>query len=90
MKASKEEYLEALSKASEDVDAYHTMISLINEHFAMIEHMKTTSLYDVYTYEMDLTNILIEPSRILANENEDLKKEVNDLRKKLGLSKKYK
>ena len=90
MNATQEEYLEALSKASEDVDAYHMIVSLIKEHFGLIEHMKKTSLYDVYMYETNLANALVEPSRILSNQNADLKKEVNDLRKQLGLKKKYK
>ena len=54
-------------------------------HFAMINHMKKTSLYDVFEYEEKL----VEPMEILVYDNEKLKKEVNDLRKQLGLSKKY-
>ena len=56
----------------------------------MIEHMEKTSLYDVYTYESRVTEAFVEPMRILAHENEKLKKEVNELRSKKGLSKKYK
>ena len=52
----------------------------------MIEHLKETSLYGVLEYESKL----VQPMEILVYENEKLRKEVNDLRKQLGLSKKYK
>lgn len=80
------DYMIALAKAHEDEKAYQMVESLIKNHFAMIEHMKKTSLYDVYEYE----NRLVQPIEILAYDNEKLKKEVNDLRKQLGLGKKYK
>lgn len=51
--------------------------------------MKETSLWDVYNYETEYLNSLIEPTRILSFENKQLKKEVNELRKKLRLVKKY-
>ena len=51
--------------------------------------MKETSLYDVYMYEERIMKNSIEPMEILAYDNEKLKKEVNELRKQLGLSKKY-
>lgn len=86
MKANYAKCLEALSKVHENAEAYNMIESLINNHFAMVEHMKKTSLYDVYMYEENTT----EPMRIFAYENEKLKKEVNDLRKQLGLGKKYK
>mgnify|MGYP003290486891 CR=1 FL=1 len=68
------------------VDSSECFELLIDEHFGMLEHMKETSLYDVYEYEEKF----VEPMRIFAIENERLKKEVNDLRKQLGLVKKYK
>lgn len=86
MKAYESDYMIALAKAHEDEKAYQMVESLIKNHFAMIEHMKKTSLYDVYEYE----NRLAQPIEILAYDNEKLKKEVNDLRKQLGLGKKYK
>ena len=67
-------------------DSNKMLFQLINKYFGMIDHMKETSLYDVYEYE----NKFAEPMRILVLENEDLKNEVNDLRKQLGLCKKYK
>lgn len=86
MKACEGDYMIALAKAHEDEKAYQMVESFIKKHFAMIEHMKKTSLYDVYEYESRLA----QPIEILAYDNEKLKKEVNDLRKQLGLGKKYK
>lgn len=86
----KEEYLDALSKVNEDTEAFHMIKSLINKYFAMVEHMKKTSLYDVFTYEDRVTEAFVEPMKILACENENLKKEVNNLRQQLGLKNKYK
>ena len=86
MKTYESDYMIALAKAHEDEKAYQMVESLIKNHFAMIEHMKKTSLYDIYEYE----NRLAQPIEILAYENEKLKKEVNDLRKQLGLISKYK
>lgn len=90
MQAIKEYYLDKLSRVHEDTESFRVIKTLINEHFEMIEHMKTTSLYDVYMYEKDFAKNNFEPFIILANENEDLKKEINELRKKLGLGMKYK
>ena len=86
MKAYENDYMVALSKAHEDEKAFQMIESLIKNHFAMVEHMKKTSLYDIYEYEKRL----VQPIEILAYDNEKLKKEVNDLRKQLGLGKKYK
>ena len=38
--SSEEEYLDALSKVNEDTEAFHMIKTLINKHFAMVEHMK--------------------------------------------------
>ena len=48
MKENKRECLEALLKVHEETEAFNLIESLINNYFAMIEHMKETSLYDVY------------------------------------------
>lgn len=90
MKVNKVECLEALLKANENAEAFNLIESLINDHFAMIEHMKETSLYDVYMYEERFAKNSIEPIRILAYDNERLKKEINKLRRQIGLSQKYK
>ena len=87
---NKEKYLEALQNANENPEAYQLIEQLINKHFAMVDHMKETSLYDVFTYEERITNALTDATKIVAYENKNLKKEVNDLRKQLGLCKKYK
>lgn len=90
MKAYQDDYIIALEKAHEDENAFQMIKSLINEHFAMVDHMKKTSLYDVYMYEQRIANNTIEPMKIMAYENEQLKREVNGLRKRLGLCEKYK
>lgn len=90
MAATKEEYLQKLSKVSHDPEAYKEIESLIHKHFSMIDHMKETSLWDVYEYENKVAKGVLEPMRILAFDNERLKKEVNKLRKELGLIEKYK
>lgn len=87
---NKEKYLEALQNANENPEAYQLIEQLINKHFAMVDHMKETSLYDVFAYEERITNALTDATKIVAYENKNLKQEVNDLRKQLGLCKKYK
>lgn len=90
MEPNKQEYLDMLSKVHNDDESYTMIERLINKYFLMIEHMKKTSLYDVYDYEKRITELLIEPTKILTHENVQLKREVNNLRKQLKLSKKYK
>ena len=86
MKAYESDYVIALEKAHEDAEAFKMIESLIKEHFAMIRHMKETSLYDIFQYEKRLE----QPMEIFAYENITLKKEVNKLRQQFGLGKKYK
>ena len=90
MMANKEDCMTALLKAHEDAESFHMIELLISDFFSMINHMKETSLYDVYMYEERFVKNSIEPMKILKHDNEKLKKEVNDLRKQLGLGKKYK
>lgn len=85
MKLYKNDYLVALSKAHEDPEAYKMIESFIEGHFAMVRHLKETTLYDIFEYEKRLE----QPLEIFAHENIALKKEVNDLRKKLGMGAKY-
>ena len=80
----------ALAKAYRDPEAYEMLTSLIDQHVTMVSHMKHTSLWDVMTYEENLTNVLKSPMEILVYDNEKLKKEVNKLRKQLGMIEKYK
>ena len=89
-KADKAECLEALSKSHEDKTSFELVKIVINDYFTMLEHMKETSLYDVFMYEKHIVKGSLEPLKILTYENKDLKKEVNELRKKLGLKDKYK
>ena len=80
------EYIDALDKAHEDPESRKIIEQLIGAYISMIEHMKKTPLWDIYEYERKL----VEPMRIFAIENQDLKKEINQLRKKLGMCEKYK
>lgn len=90
MKYTQFDCFKALNKISEDAGARNIIETLINDHFAMIDHMKKTSLYDVYMYEQRVTKGMSDPMRILAFENNEMKKEINSLRKKLGMCEKYK
>ena len=76
-----------LDGESNDKDAIEELIS---NYFKMIRHMKETSLYDVYMYESNITKGIKTMIQILSDQNSELKKEVNKLRKKLGLKEKYK
>ena len=89
---TKVEYLEAWARAKyyRDEEAFAALNRLILKHFLLIEHMRETSLYDVYEYEERIYNKTVEPMNILVHENETLKAEVNKLRKQLKLSEKYK
>lgn len=90
MSVDKDDYLMALAKVHKDPDAYILIESLINEHCTLMKHLKETSLYDVLEYERRITNGTLEPMRIIAYDNERLKKEVNKLRRQLGKIEKYK
>ena len=90
IKANKQECLDALLEVHEKKESYELIETLIHDYFAMIDHMKTTSLYDVFMYEETVVKGSLEPLKILTFENENLKKEVNKLRKQLGLSEKFK
>ena len=80
------EYIDALDKASEDPESRKIIEDLIGAYIAMVKHMKETPLWDIYEYERKL----VEPMRMFVLENQDLKKEINQLRKKLGMCEKYK
>ena len=84
------DYTRALNHAHEDPESYKVIETLIGEHLAMLNHMKHTSLWDVMSYEENLTNLLKTPMEMLKYDNEKLKKEVNKLRKQLGMIEKYK
>lgn len=86
---TRDEVLLALAKAYRDPEAYELVVSTIDEHFRMLTHMKKTSLWDVYQYEEQLTKYTTNSMEILMYDNEKLKKEVNKLRKQLGMIEKY-
>ena len=86
----RDDYLEALTRVHEDKEDYEKIESLINMHFDMIRHLKETSLYDILEYENRLTKTFTEPFKLVSDQNNELKKEINDLRKNKGLVKKYK
>ena len=89
IKATRSECLDALSKVHKDADSFQMIKDLIYDYFSIIDHMKETSLYDVYTYEERFTKINTTITEMLIFDNEKLKKEVNKLRKQLGLAEKY-
>lgn len=80
------EYIDALDNAHEDPDSRKIIEDLIYDHLDMVKHMKNTHLWDIFMYEKRL----LEPVKIIASDNADLKKEINQLRKKLGMCEKYK
>ena len=95
MELTKKQCMDALMEVHENhettaTEAFTTIERLINTHFSMIEHMKATSLYDVYEYENSVRKALVEPMEMFVFDNQRLKKEVNELRKKLGMIEKYK
>ena len=83
------DYIRALNSAHEDPESYKIIETLISEHLAILNHMKHTSLWDVYCYEKNLTKATTSSMEILMYDNEKLKKEVNKLRRQLGLIEKY-
>lgn len=89
IKMTRSECLDALSKVHKDTDSFQLIKDLIYDYFSIIDHMKETSLYDVYTYEERFTKINTTLAEMLIFDNEKLKKEVNKLRKQLGLNEKY-
>ena len=89
IKMTRSECLDALSKVHKDTDSFQLIKDLIYDYFSIIDHMKETSLYDVYTYEERFTKINTTLTEMLIFDNEKLKKEVNKLRKQLGLDEKY-
>ena len=89
IKMTRSECLDALSKVHKDTDPFQLIKDLIYDYFSIIDHMKETSLYDVYTYEERFTKINTTLTEMLIFDNEKLKKEVNKLRKQLGLNEKY-
>ena len=86
MKLTEQDYLVTIREADLNPSTEKILENLVAEHFAMLRHMKETPLYDIFEYEKRL----VEPMKILAYDNEKLKKEINTLRKQLGKIAKYK
>ena len=83
---TKLDYLVALDNVGVDPNSRKIIENLIDSHLNMLEHLKKTSLWDIFEYEKRL----LQPVEILAYDNVKLKKEVNQLRKQLGMIEKYK
>lgn len=83
---TKLEYYKALDTAHEDPESYKIIEDLIHRYINTYEHLQKTSLWDIFEYEKRL----LQPVEIIAYDNVKLKKEVNQLRKKLGMVEKYK
>mgnify|MGYP004520904797 CR=1 FL=1 len=82
--------LDVITCKIQDTDAFGTSCAqevreVLDDYFALVEHLKSTLLWDVLTYEDRLES----PIRILAEDNERLKEENNELLKKLGKTEKY-
>lgn len=86
MELGRDDYQMILAKAARDPESYKLVERLIVNHFDTIDHLKNTPLWEVFEYEARL----LEPMEILSYENYKLKKEVNKLRKQLGMIEKYK
>lgn len=89
MSMTKDDYIQALERLIGDPEDLALLQLFVHNHFSMIDHMKTTSLYDVYEYEKKIAKLTLDPMQMLAFDNEQLKKEVNKLRKQLGMIEKY-
>lgn len=82
--------LDALASNVRETDNYgmfcrDELKSLIDDYFSIVDHLKQTPLWDVLTYEDRLES----PLRILTADNERLKKENNNLLRKLKQVEKY-
>lgn len=82
--------LDALASNIRETDNYgmfcrDELKSLIDDYFSIVDHLKQTPLWDILTYEDRLES----PLRILTADNERLKKENNNLLRKLKQVEKY-
>lgn len=86
---SKELCKDVLNRLEGSETAHLIFNELIDKYFEMTDHMKKTSIWDILLYEKDVireTNGWLED---IIVQNNELKKEVNELRKKLEMTKKY-
>lgn len=86
---SREMYLGILQRLNGNEDDIYKLKNFINCHFDMINFMKEFTLYDVFSYERKMPNMMKESMKMVLDQNVELKAEVNTLRKKLGKIEKY-
>lgn len=87
---SREMYLSILQRLNGNEDDIYKLKKIINCHFDMINFMKEFTLYDVFSYERKMPNMMKESMKMVLDQNAELKAEVNTLRKKVGKIEKYK
>lgn len=87
---SREMYLSILRRLNGNEDDIYKLKKIINCHFDMINFMKEFTLYDVFSYERKMPNMMKESMKMVLDQNAELKAEVNTLRKKVGKIEKYK
>lgn len=87
---SREMYLSILQRLNGNEDDIYKLKKFINCHFDMINFMKEFTLYDVFSYERKIPNMMKESMKMVLDQNAELKAEVNTLRKKVGKIEKYK
>ena len=84
-----EKYQSAINNLSGEESDINTIKGLIAKYYSMNRRMVETSIYDVFEYEDRITSSATDTLRYLTIENSNLKAEINKIRAKLKLSKKY-
>lgn len=84
-----EKYQSAINNLSGEESDINTIKGLIDKYYSMNRRMVETSIYDVFEYEDRVTSSATDALRYLTIENSNLKAEINKIRAKLKLSKKY-
>lgn len=84
-----EKYQSAINNLSGEESDINTIKGLIDKYYSMNRRMVETSIYDVFEYEDRVTSLATDALRYLTIENSNLKAEINKIRAKLKLSKKY-
>ena len=84
-----ERYESAIKNLTGEEEDIKAIKELIDKYYSMNRRMVETSIYDVFEYEDRVTSSATDALRYLAIENSNLKAEINKIRAKLKLSKKY-
>lgn len=84
-----ERYEEAIKNLTGEEEDIKAIKELIDKYYSMNRRMVETSIYDVFEYEDRITSSATDSLRYLTTENSNLKAEINKLRVKMKLSKKY-